>query len=113
MDMTVGDNLRKIRSKEGISQQEIADFVGVDRKTYVSWESGEADVKSSYLPMLAEFLHVEINDLFPKKPGEIAINQNNTDNKDSLINAGVILFLTDKEAIDELVDVMRKRFGGE
>ena len=36
--MSVGDNLRVMRNKKNISQQEIADFLGVDRKTYVSWE---------------------------------------------------------------------------
>jgi len=51
--------------------------------------------------------------LFSKKPGEIVINQNNTDNKDSLINAGVILLLTDKEAVDQFVDILKKRFGVE
>jgi len=50
MDTNIGDNLRIIRNKKNISIQEIADFVGVDRKTYVKWENGEADVKSHYLP---------------------------------------------------------------
>jgi transcriptional regulator with XRE-family HTH domain len=110
--MNIGDNLRVLRTKNNISSQEIADYLGVDRKTYVGWETGQTDIKSSYLPKLAEFLHVEINDLFQKKPGEIVINQNNSDNKDGSINAGVILLLTDKEAIDQFVDVLQKRFGG-
>ena len=54
--MNIGDNLRVIRNKKNISQQEIADFLGIDRKTYVSWEAGTVDIKSSYLPKLAEFL---------------------------------------------------------
>jgi len=106
--MNVGDNLRILRSKKDISQQEIADFVGVDRKTYMSWEAGEADIKSAYLPKLAEFFHVEINDLFPKKAGDIVINQHNSDNKDTSIN-GVVLLLTDKEAVNQIVDVIKKK----
>ena len=107
--MSIGDNLRVLRNRKDISQQEIADFLGVDRKTYVSWESGTADIKSSYIPKLAEFLHVEINDLFREKSTEIVINQHNTDNKDNSIN-GIVLLLTDKESVDQLVEVMKKRF---
>jgi len=108
--MNIGDNLRIIRNKKDISQQEIADFLGVDRRTYVRWESGEADIKSPYIPKIAEFLQVEIADLFREKPSEIVINQHNhhTDNKDASIN-GVIFLLTDKEAIEQLVNVMKKR----
>ena len=107
--MSIGDNLRVIRNKKNISQQEIADFLGIDRKTYVSWEAGVADIKGSYIPKLAEFLHIEINDLFREKPSEIIINQHNSDNKDSSIN-GIVLLLTDKEAVNQLVDVLKKRF---
>ena len=107
--MNIGDNLRIIRNKKAISQQEVADFLGVDRRTYVRWESGEADIKSPYIPKIAEFLHVEIADLFRNKPSEIVINQHYSENKDSSIN-GAILLLTDKEAVEQLVDVMKKRF---
>ena len=108
--MNIGDNLRVIRNKQNIPQQEIADFLGVDRKTYVSWEAGETDIKSSYIPKLAEFFHVEIKDLFREKTGDIVINQYNhhTDNKDGSIN-GIVLLLTDKEAMDQLVDVIKKK----
>jgi transcriptional regulator with XRE-family HTH domain len=110
--MNIGDNLRIIRNKKGISQQEIADFLGFDRRTYVRWEAGETDIKSPYIPKIAELLHVEIADLFRDKPSEIVINQHYTDSKDNSIN-GAILLLTDKEAIDQLVDVMKRRFDGQ
>jgi DNA-binding XRE family transcriptional regulator len=46
--MSVGDNLRVIRNRNNVSQQDVADYLGIDRKTYVSWESGMVDIKSSY-----------------------------------------------------------------
>jgi len=109
--MDIGNNIRTIRGKKNISQQEIADFLGIDRRTYQRWESGEADIKSPYIPKIAEFLQIEIADLFREKPSEIVINQHNhhTDNKDSSMN-GVVFLVTDKEAIEQLVDVMKKRF---
>ena len=68
--MRIADNLSKIRNRNNFSQQEVVDHLNIDRKTYASWEAGTADVKSSYIPKLAEFLKVEINDLFREKsPG--------------------------------------------
>ena len=103
--MSIGDNLRKIRSNQDISQQEIADFLGVDRKTYVDWESGKTEIKGSFFPKLADYLRVEVGDFFKEKPGDIVINQH--DNKDSLINGVVILF-PDKEGMEQLADVIKK-----
>jgi DNA-binding XRE family transcriptional regulator len=114
IDMKVGDNLEKLRNKKGVTQQEVADFVDVNCKTYRDWEKGEADVKSEYIPKLAEFFNIEIGDLFSKKPGEIVITGNdfNLDNKNGSINVGILFLLTDKEDKEQVVDVLKKRFKG-
>ena len=107
--MNIGNNLKIIRNKQNVSQQEVADYLGIDRKTYISWELGTVDIKSSYIPKLAEFLRVEIGDLFKEKSSEIVINQNYNENKDNSVN-GLIVLLTDKEAVTQLVEVMKERF---
>ena len=107
--MNIGNNLRIIRDRSNVSQQEIADYLGIDRKTYISLESGTVDIKSSYLPKLAEFFHVQIGDLFKEKGMEIIINQHNTDNKDNSIN-GMIFFLTDKETATQIFELMKEQF---
>ena len=107
--MNISDNLRKLRSQRHASQQEVADFLGVERKTYVSWEAGMADIKSSHIPKLAEFLKVEINDLFRKKSASTIINQQYLNNKDTSVN-GIVILLTDKDAISDLIEIIKKRF---
>jgi hypothetical protein len=72
--------------------------------------SGYGGHKKFVHSKLAEFLHVEIKDLFRDKSTGIVINQQNTDNKDSSINNGIVLLLTDKEAVDQLVEVMKATF---
>jgi transcriptional regulator with XRE-family HTH domain len=111
--MNIGDNLRVLRTKQNISQQDIADYLDIDRKTYISWEQGEADIKSSYIPKLAEFFHVEINDLFKEKVSNIVINQHNTDNKDASTNNSIVLLITDKEAVEQVMDIIKKRVGNQ
>jgi transcriptional regulator with XRE-family HTH domain len=101
----IGDNLREIRHKRNIPQQEVADFLEIDRKTFADWESGKTDIKGSYISKLTEFLQVKANDLFQEKIGDIVINQH--DNKDSLIN-GVVFIVADKESIEHLADVVKK-----
>ena len=107
-DMKIGKNLINLRNKNNATQQEVADFLEVDRKTYVGWEADRAQVKSSYIPKLAEFFQVEINDLFREDFNRIVINQQNTDNKDNSIN-GIVILLTDKESVSELVNVLKGR----
>jgi len=105
--MGISDNLVKIRNKQDISQQEVADFLGIGLRTYVDWESGKTDVKCSYLPKLATLFKVEIGDFFQEKLGKVVINQHYVENKEGSINS-VILILTDKDGIEQLTDVVKK-----
>ncbi len=107
--MNVGKNLKVIRNRRNISQQEIADFLGIDRKTYASWEAG-TDVKCAYIPKLAKFFQVEIEDLFQEKSADIMIDALNTsvENKDAQGN-NIILVLTDKESANQLADIIKER----
>ncbi len=62
--MSVGTNLKKLRSKTKYSQQDIADMLNVDRLTYVNWENETTEIKSGYIPKLADIFGVKIEDLF-------------------------------------------------
>ena len=101
--MIVGSNLRRLRIKSKKSQQDIADILEIDRSTYIKWEKQENDVKSEYIPKLAEILGVEIKDLFSDSQNSIQITQ---ENKDNTIN-GVVFVLTDKDSIDRLAKVLK------
>ena len=110
--MSIGNKLRKLRDNRNLSQQEVADHIGVERKTYMNWESGVSDVKSTYISMLAEFFNVDYNDLLKDNSSSTVISQNNTnkDNKDNSVN-GIIVLLNDKEAVDEIVNIIKRRQG--
>ena len=91
--MSIGKNLRKLRDGRNLSQQEVADFIGVERKTYMNWETDVSDVKDTYIPMLAAFFKVEIKDLFK----DASVSNSNTSSLD------------DKEVVDEIVKIIQKR----
>ncbi|WP_336731941.1 helix-turn-helix domain-containing protein [Chryseobacterium sp. VD8] len=117
--MGVGTNLKKLRSKTKLSQQEIADMLGLDRNTYTNWENETTDIKSHYIPKLAEIFQVSILELFGEKSKSEFVN-NNYDNKESSIGQkdiqqGIIINITDSEAakvissqLEELIKSLKK-----
>ena len=100
--MAIGNNIRKLRLAKNLSQQIVADNLNIDRRTYAAWEMETQDIKSSFVPRLAEFFGVEIADLY-KNETSIHIKQSF---KDSTINTA-ILILTDKEAVNRVLDALR------
>lgn len=85
--MGVGTNLKKLRNKTKYSQQDMADQLNIDRVTYANWESEMFDVKSQYIPKLADIFEVELGELF-KDDQKIQII-NNIENKDKAGGVGV------------------------
>jgi len=100
--MAIGNTIRKLRIAKNLSQQFVADHLNIDRRTYASWETGEREIKSSFIPRLAEFFGVEINDLYG---GETNIHIKQSF-KDSTVNTA-ILILTDKEAINRVLEALK------
>lgn len=106
----IGENIKRIRLKKTkLSQQEMADHLGVDRNTYANWERGENDIKAEYIPKLAEILQVSIEDLFaPAKSNNISITQQHNEGKDNSILNGAIIIITDKHAVYQLAEVIKE-----
>lgn len=106
--MGVGYNLKKIRSKTKFSQRDIADSLGIDKNTYANWENEITDIKSEFIPKLAEIFDVEIKDLFENK-NSIEINFNKQIHKGSSTNNSVVIVMPDKESVEKLVNILKER----
>ncbi|WP_294288153.1 helix-turn-helix transcriptional regulator [uncultured Chryseobacterium sp.] len=108
--MSIGNTLRKLRTRQNKSQQEIADLLNIDRKTYVNWENDQNGIKSEYIPKLASIFKVEIKDLFLDSDPKIEIIQNNhSEGKETSILNGAILIITDKNSVEDLVNVIKNK----
>lgn len=60
---TVNDNLKAMRERKRISQQEVADYLGITRQAYSHYEVGRRKPDYETLLKLAEFYGVSVLDL--------------------------------------------------
>ena len=61
--MKFGDNLKNIRKKEKLSQESLAEKVGVSRQSVSKWENGESYPEMNNILELCKIFHCNINDL--------------------------------------------------
>ena len=101
--MAIGNTIRKLRIAKKLSQQNVADHLNIERRTYAEWETGHHSIKSNFIPRLAEFFGVEIADLYNDETMNININQSF---KESTVNTA-ILILTDKEAVNRVLEALK------
>lgn len=58
------ERIRELRKLRGLSQEELARIVGVERSTVSKWETGEAKPRADLFVKLAKTLHCKVDDLF-------------------------------------------------
>lgn len=68
--MWIGENIKKLRDERKLTQQQLADSLGVTFQTVSKWECNTTTPDIAMLPEIAEFFDVTIDELF--KPGMMA-----------------------------------------
>lgn len=61
--MKFGDNLKTLRKKNNISQEALADKVGVSRQSVSKWETGDAYPEMNNILQLCKIFHCNIGEL--------------------------------------------------
>lgn len=64
MKINLGKNIYKLRKKNGISQEQLAESLGVSRQTIYKWETNLAIPRSDKLVDMVDIFKVSYNDLF-------------------------------------------------
>ena len=65
MSETFAERLRRLRSEKGITQQQLASMMFMDRSSIARWENGLRVPDLVHLPRLAQCLGVEVSLLIP------------------------------------------------
>lgn len=55
------NNLRILRKRKDVTQQQVADFLGVNRVSYTDFENGKTNIKPEYLSKLSDYFDVSID----------------------------------------------------
>lgn len=74
VDVTVGTRIRLTRKMRNISQQALAEAIGVSFQQVQKYERGANRVSASMLVRIADTLEVDISDLFGRANARGAIN---------------------------------------
>ena len=63
MNIYFGENLKKFRKEKEMTQETLAEFLGVTFQAVSKWERGETYPDITMLPVIASFFNVSIDDL--------------------------------------------------
>ena len=66
--MSIAKHISEIRKQSGISQEKLAELVGVSRQAVTKWESGKANPDTENLLRLAEIFGVSVDELCREEP---------------------------------------------
>ena len=74
----IGENLQILRKRKNLTQETLAEKVGVARQTIVKWEAGESSPDLAAAEKLADGLEVSLDDLVNAPPEEFMANGPNS-----------------------------------
>jgi transcriptional regulator with XRE-family HTH domain len=63
MEMTIGEKITFFRKRKGLSQEEVAEMIGISPQGYGKIERDETDVQYSRLESIAKAMNTTVNDI--------------------------------------------------
>ena len=79
------NNLKKIRKNNNLSQEQLAEILGISRQAISKWESGSAYPEMEKIIQLCEKFNVNIDDLLHKDIEEIISEEQSKKNLNKYI----------------------------
>jgi len=92
MSKVIGKNLKKLRDFNRFSQEQVSDFLGINRSTYANYESGEREAPIEILENLSNLYGCELHVIF---------EENELDFQDMLL----CTFRVDKINKEDLIEI--------
>lgn len=71
-ELKVGEVIKELRGREGISQERLADVCSVSMQAVSKWENGQSYPDITLLPVLSEYFRVSVDYLLTGRNGETA-----------------------------------------
>ena len=64
MDINLGNVIKRLRTEQGVTQDALAEYLGISYQAVSKWETGTTLPDITLLPKLAVFFGVRIDELF-------------------------------------------------
>lgn len=104
---------KEFKDKIGMTQQEIADEIGVTKRTYIYWEQGERPIKPDKAKQLADFFGVSVGYLLGFTESKVDKETENIDHERFTKGFDKILSLTGYTSQEELISSLIQSFNPE
>ena len=66
--MNLGNKIRELRKQRGVSQEVLAEYLGITFQAVSKWEIGAAMPDTVLIPAIASFFGVSTDELFDYNP---------------------------------------------
>ena len=63
VNMSVGENIKRLRKQRGLTQEQLADKVNVVRSTVTQWESGWSQPRMGKVNLLSQIFGVDPSEI--------------------------------------------------
>lgn len=70
--MGIGNNIKRLRTARKLSQEYLADELGVSRQAVSKWETGQTEPTAKNLVQLAHLFEVTVSDLVGEESGSVS-----------------------------------------
>ncbi len=70
MNINIGENIKKLRNQKGVTQERLAESIGVTPQAISRWESESGYPAIEYLPDIASFFGISVDELLGVKLSE-------------------------------------------
>ncbi len=69
--MSIGKNIKQLRRQKQVTQEQMADYLGISYQAVSKWECGSNTPDITLLPKIAEFFGISIDTLFGYKAPDV------------------------------------------
>jgi len=100
------DNVSRIMKEKRISQRDLAEYLHVTEFRVSHWKNGRSESYMKYMPQIAEFLGVQVGEIFAGEQKDPVISFDDGKAKilyDKLLNAGIDVCELSVTQIDRIV----------
>jgi transcriptional regulator with XRE-family HTH domain len=96
--MNIGDNIKRIREERSMTQQQIANLIGMHRSNYSKIEKGQREISVAAIIKIANHFDITVDEL-------LSLNKTNSTQSEALLNINN-LSAEDQSTVYRLIELL-------